>query len=87
MKSVRSLTFADPGELVPEQVQLVHSAKLAEHVHQVLFVHRPGYLAHEHFYVVGFRLFAVVAAIGRGRTWGWDGHFYITESKKKYMSQ
>lgn len=75
----KNLTFADAGEFVPEQVQLVHAAELAEHVGQVLFVHRPRYLAHEHFYVIRFGLFRFDGTVGRRRARGSHDHFRIAE--------
>ena len=44
------------GDLVPQDVYLMHSAKLLEQLPQIVLVHVVRHLAHEHFYVIRIRL-------------------------------
>lgn len=58
------------GDLVPQDVYLMHSAKLLEQLPQIVLVHVVWHLAHEHFYVIRIRLLDAIvvhyAATGKG---------------------
>lgn len=56
----RTLTPVTAGDLVPQDIYLVHSAVLLEHRPQVVLVHVVRYLTHEHLYVVRIRLLHAV---------------------------
>lgn len=47
-----TLTFTQPGRLVAQHVDLMHPAKLLEHLLQLLFVHRARHLPDEHLDIV-----------------------------------
>lgn len=56
----RTLTSMTSGDLVPQDVYLVHPTELLEQLPQIVLVHVVRYLTHEHFYVVGIWLLHAV---------------------------
>lgn len=49
------------GDLVPQDIYLVHPTELLEQLPQIVLVHVVRYLTYEHFYVVGvWLLYAIV---------------------------
>lgn len=48
------------GDLVPQDIYLVHPTELLEQLSQIVLVHVVRHLTHEHFYVVGIWLLHAV---------------------------
>lgn len=63
------------GDLVPQDVYLMHPAELLEQLPQIVLIHIVWYLADEHLYVVGIWLLHAIVV-----------HYAATRRKKKKKS-
>lgn len=59
-EGAQSLTPMAAGDLVPQDIYLMHSTVFLKHRPQVILVHIVRYLPHEHLYIVWIRLLHAV---------------------------
>lgn len=72
---MNSLTSMTSGDLVAQDVYLMHPTELLEQLPQIVFVHVVRHLADEHFYVVGIWLLHAVVV-----------HYAATRRKEREKS-
>jgi len=59
-EEIQSLTPVTAGNLVPQDIYLMHSTIFLKHRPQVILIHIVRYLPHKHLYVVRIRLLHTV---------------------------